>query len=71
MKTEDVIKGEAQYILQTYGRPEFVLERGNGVYLFDMDGKTATSICQRLGGQRLGLTATTECSRPLRPKPPS
>ena len=30
MKTEDIIKGEQQYILQTYGRPEFVLERGNG-----------------------------------------
>ena len=38
MKTEDIIKGEQQYILQTYGRPEFVLERGNGVYLFDTDG---------------------------------
>ena len=24
--------------MQTYGRPEFVLERGNGVYLFDTDG---------------------------------
>ena len=31
MKTEDVVKDEGQYILQTYGRPEFVLERGNGV----------------------------------------
>ena len=30
MKTEDIIKGEAQYILQTYGRPEFVLERAMG-----------------------------------------
>ena len=38
MKTEDIIKGEQQYVLQTYGRPEFVLERGNGVYLFDTDG---------------------------------
>ncbi|HIG52459.1 MAG TPA: aspartate aminotransferase family protein [Candidatus Latescibacteria bacterium] len=38
MKTEDIIKGEQQYILQTYGRPEFVLERGNGVYLFDTEG---------------------------------
>ena len=38
MRTEDIIAQEAQYILQTYGRPELVLERGNGVYLFDMDG---------------------------------
>ena len=38
MRTADIINQESQYILQTYGRPEFVLERGNGVYLFDMDG---------------------------------
>ena len=38
MRTADIIAQEKQYILQTYGRPEFVLERGNGVYLFDMDG---------------------------------
>ena len=37
MRTEQVIALEQQYILQTYGRPEFVLERGNGVYLFDME----------------------------------
>ncbi|MEC9380390.1 MAG: aspartate aminotransferase family protein [Candidatus Latescibacterota bacterium] len=38
MKTDKVIELENQYILQTYGRPGFVLERGNGVYLFDLDG---------------------------------
>lgn len=38
MRTEQVIQDEGQYILQTYGRPEFVLERGNGVYLFDTEG---------------------------------
>jgi len=38
MKTDKIIDQERQYILQTYGRPEFVLERGNGVYLFDLDG---------------------------------
>ena len=37
MRTADIVKQESQYILQTYGRPEFVLERGNGMYLFDMD----------------------------------
>ena len=39
MRTDKVIEQEHEYILQTYGRPEFVLERGNGVYLFDLDGK--------------------------------
>ncbi|MBT3343189.1 MAG: aspartate aminotransferase family protein [Gemmatimonadetes bacterium] len=38
MKTDKIIELESQYILQTYGRPEFVLERGNGVYLFDLEG---------------------------------
>ncbi|MFC1526993.1 aspartate aminotransferase family protein [Candidatus Latescibacterota bacterium] len=38
MKTDKIIEQEQQYILQTYGRPEFVLERGNGLYLFDLDG---------------------------------
>jgi len=38
MRTEDIISGENQYILQTYARPGLVIERGNGVYLFDMDG---------------------------------
>jgi predicted acetylornithine/succinylornithine family transaminase len=38
MRTADIIAQEKQYILQTYTRPELVLERGNGVYLFDLDG---------------------------------
>ena len=38
IKTQSILKIEAENILQTYGRPDFVLERGNGVYLFDMDG---------------------------------
>lgn len=38
MRTQDIIALENQYILQTYARPDFVLERGNGVYLFDTDG---------------------------------
>jgi len=36
--TQSILKQESKYILQTYGRPDFVLERGNGVYLFDLDG---------------------------------
>lgn len=38
IKTQSILKQESEYILQTYGRPDFVLERGNGVYLFDLDG---------------------------------
>ncbi len=54
MKTEDIIKSESQYILQTYGRPEFVLERGNGVYLFDTDGNRYLDFVSGLAVNALG-----------------
>ena len=54
MKTEDVIALEHKYILQTYARPEFVLERGNGVYLFDTDGKRYLDLVSGLGVNALG-----------------
>jgi predicted acetylornithine/succinylornithine family transaminase len=38
MKTDEVIALEKQVILQTFTRPPFVLERGNGVHLFDTEG---------------------------------
>ena len=38
---EDIMKGEEKYILQTFKgfRSPFVLERGEGVYLYDTNGK--------------------------------
>lgn len=39
MITDDAIANEQQYILQTYQRPDFVLDRGEGVYLFDTAGR--------------------------------
>jgi acetylornithine/N-succinyldiaminopimelate aminotransferase len=39
MSTDDAITNEQQYILQTYQRPDFVLDRGEGVYLFDTVGR--------------------------------
>jgi predicted acetylornithine/succinylornithine family transaminase len=38
-KTQEIIELEKQYVLQTYKRPDFVLERGDGVWLYDTDGK--------------------------------
>ena len=38
MKTQDVMEQEKKYILQTFARPPFVLERGNGIHLFDLEG---------------------------------
>ena len=54
MRTEDIIKAEKQYILQTYGRPDFVLERGNGVYLFDTDGNRYLDFVSGLAVNALG-----------------
>ncbi len=36
---EEVIALESQHIMQTYRRANFVLDRGEGVYLFDTDGR--------------------------------
>jgi acetylornithine/N-succinyldiaminopimelate aminotransferase len=36
---EPAIQNEHDYILQTYPRPDFVLERGEGAYLYDTAGR--------------------------------
>ena len=54
MRTADIINQESQYILQTYPRPEFVLERGNGVYLFDMEGNRYLDAASGVGASILG-----------------
>ena len=54
IKTENLIEQEHKYILQTYGRPDFVLERGNGVYLFDLDGNRYLDFVSGLAVNALG-----------------
>ena len=39
MDTKKVIELEKKYIMQTYSRPEIVIEKGKGCYVFDKDGK--------------------------------
>src|SRR5918911_4412985 len=39
MSTDEVIANDQRYILQTYQRPNFVLDRGEGVYVFDTEGR--------------------------------
>ena len=39
MSADDAIANEQHYMLQTYQRPDFVLDRGEGVYLFDTTGR--------------------------------
>ena len=38
INTKDVIGDEARYVMQTYRRADIVLERGEGVYLYDAEG---------------------------------
>ena len=53
-ETEEIVALENKYVLQTYGRPEFVLERGNGVYLFDTDGNRYLDFVSGLSVNALG-----------------
>ncbi len=39
MNEQEIIQLEQTYVLQTYKRAPFVLERGEGVYLYDMAGR--------------------------------
>jgi len=39
MNSQDIIQDEARYLMQTYKRADIVLERGEGVWLYDADGK--------------------------------
>ena len=37
--TEDIIQRERNFLLQTYSRYPLVLQRGKGVFLYDLEGK--------------------------------
>ena len=39
MKTNEIIETAEEYLIHTYNRNQISLERGNGVYLYDADGK--------------------------------
>lgn len=36
--TNSIVATDRDYVLQTYARPDFVIERGEGCYLYDTDG---------------------------------
>ena len=54
MTTREIIDLEQKYILQTYGRPEFVLEKGDGVHIVDTDGKHYLDFVSGLSVNALG-----------------
>jgi len=37
--TNPIVDADRKYILQTYARPDFVFERGEGCYLYDTTGQ--------------------------------
>ncbi len=59
MDTKEIIELEQNYILQTYARPEFVLERGDGVHLFDTDGRQYLDFVSGLSVNALGYNNPT------------
>ena len=54
MSTEEIIAMEQQYVLQTYKRPAFVVERGEGVYLYDTEGRRYLDFVSGIAVNALG-----------------
>lgn len=52
--TETIIQLEQQYVLQTYKRPPFVIERGEGVTLYDTDGRAYLDFVAGIAVNALG-----------------
>src|SRR5271169_6164900 len=52
--TEEVLQREKQFLLETYNRYPLVIERGKGVFLFDVDGKKYLDFVAGLGVNALG-----------------
>ncbi len=51
---QEIINLEQQYVLQTYIRPDFVFERGEGVWLYDSEGKAYLDACSGIAVNALG-----------------
>jgi predicted acetylornithine/succinylornithine family transaminase len=51
---QELIAQEKQYVLQTYKRPPFVLDHGEGVYLYDTEGKQYLDFCGGIAVNALG-----------------
>jgi predicted acetylornithine/succinylornithine family transaminase len=52
--TEEIIERERRFLLQTYNRYPVVLQRGKGVFVFDLDGKRYLDFVAGLGVNALG-----------------
>lgn len=54
MDAQTIINAEQQYIVQTYNRAPFVVDRGAGVYLYDTDGRRYTDFVGGIAVNALG-----------------
>lgn len=54
MNADDVKQLDEQYVLHTYNRAPFVLERGQGVYLYDTEGKAYLDFVSGIAVNALG-----------------
>lgn len=65
MNLQELIDAEKKYLAQTYARPPFVLTRGEGVYVFDSEGRkyldcAAGIAVNALGYNDAGLVAAIQ-----------
>jgi len=51
---EKIIQDEAKYLLGTYQRPKFVIEKGYGCYLYDTEGKRYLDMVSGIAVNALG-----------------
>jgi acetylornithine/N-succinyldiaminopimelate aminotransferase len=54
MDPQQIIDAEKKYLVQTYARPPFVLTRGEGVHVFDTDGKKYLDVAAGIAVNALG-----------------
>jgi len=54
MNAQQIIDAEKKYLAQTYARPPFVLTRGEGVYVYDADGKAYLDCAAGIAVNALG-----------------
>lgn len=57
-ESEKIIRDDARYVLGTYSRPKFVLEKGKGCYLFDKQGKRYLDMVSGIAVNALGYGDT-------------
>ena len=56
MDAKQTIDAEKNYLVQTYARPPFVLTRGEGVYVFDANGKKYLDCAAGIAVNALGYS---------------